>query len=124
MRARSPGARERYMPAAPGREPGGDEFRRAHPSEAVSSTESSVTLVHSSLSGPADTLWPWVHDTPASPTPRRAWPSWTPESETVVPRMSAFAPSPLSVAAHLVPEHETLFDVKLQAASGTSASAP
>jgi hypothetical protein len=81
-------------------------------------------LVHSSFSGPADVLWPWAQDTLALPTPRVAVPSLTPDSEIVVPRTSAFAALPLRVTVHRVPEQETLSEVTVQAASGTTIVAP
>ena len=47
-----------------------------------------------------------------------------PPNVSVVPRISASAPSPDSVAVHELVEHDTLFEVNEQPASGTSAAAP
>ena len=59
--------------------------RRRQAREAVISTASSVTLVHSSWSGPAATLSPSAQETLAPPTLSDARPSWMPPNVTVVP---------------------------------------
>jgi hypothetical protein len=84
-------------------------------SEAVNSTELSVTLVHSRVNGPAVTLSPDPQDTLAPPTFSEARPLSLPTNASVVPRMSAFAPSPLSFTEQELAEQETLSDVKVQA---------
>ena len=87
-------------------------------------TASSVTLVHSIWSGPAPTLSPSAQETLAPATPSDARPSWMPPKVTVVPRISASAPSPESVAVHELVVHETLSELKVQALSGASSSPP
>src|SRR5215217_3303011 len=82
------------------------------PTVAVSCTSSSVTEVHSMLSGPALALSPSAHVTVVSPTPSDARPSCTPPRVTVLPRISASAPSPLRVTVQDDPEQLTLSEVK------------
>jgi len=88
----------------------------------VSFTESSVTSVHSRVSGPASTLSPCAQETSWSPTRSVARPPSTPPNARVVFRRSALAPSPERVTEHDVPEQETESEVTLQAASGASSS--
>jgi hypothetical protein len=85
----------------------------------VSSTASSSTDVHCRLSGPALTLSPSAHDTVVPATVSSARPSWVPENDSVVPRMSASAPSPLSVTEQEPALQVTLFEVMLQPLRGT-----
>ena len=61
-------------------------------------------------SGPAVTLSPSPQDTLAPPTLSVARPSWVPPNDSVVPRISASAPSPLSVTVHELGEQDTLFE--------------
>ena len=100
----------------------------SQPSDAVSSTASSVTLVQVTDNGPALMLSPAAQDTLASPTPRVARPSCVPANSSVVPKISAVAPSPESVAVQELVEQDTLSEVNEQPASGTRtivvASAP
>jgi hypothetical protein len=86
----------------------------------VNSTESSVTLEHSTWSGPAVTLSPSPQVTVAPPTLSDALPFCTPPKVRVVPRISAFAPSPLSVTVHELVEQLTPFSDIEQADSGNS----
>ncbi len=90
----------------------------------MSSTASSVTEVHWSCSDPAVTLSPSVQDTLAPATLSEARPSWTLPRDSVVPRISASAPSPLSVTLHDDPEQLTLSEVKLQPVSAARATPP
>jgi len=80
--------------------------------------------VQVSCSGPAVTLSPSPQETLAPPTLSDARPFWVPPKDSVVPRMSAAAPSPVSVTEHELVVQDTLFDVKEQPATEISASAP
>jgi hypothetical protein len=90
----------------------------------VISTAVSVTLVHSICSGPAPTLSPSAQDTLAPATPSDARPSWIPPNVTVVPRISASAPSPERVAVQELVVHETFSEPMEQPASGARTRPP
>ena len=92
-------------------------------SEAVISTEPSLTFVQVTESGPALMLSPSAQETLASPTPSVARPSWTPENVNFVPRISAEALSELRVAVHDLPEQDTLSELSEQPARAPRASA-
>src|SRR4051794_32971143 len=101
--------------------PPGSSGRGAQPRDAVISTDPSPTFVQVTDSGPALMLSPSAQETLASPTPRVARPSFVPANFTVVPRISAETASPLRVAVHVLPEQETLSELREQP---VSASAP
>src|SRR3954468_4776414 len=101
--------------------PPGSSGRGAQPRDAVISTDPSLTFVQVTDSGPALMLSPSAQETLASPTPRVARPSFVPASFTFWPRISAEAASPLRVAVHVLPEQETLSELREQP---VSASAP
>src|SRR4051794_7083176 len=81
--------------------------RPAYRTEAVNSTLSSPTALHSRSSGPDETRCPGAHETPSSPTRRLARPSCTPRKEIAVPKTVALDPSPASVTEHEVPAQDT-----------------
>lgn len=79
----------------------------SHRPEAVNSTLSAPTAVHSSSNGPDETVCPGAHETSWSPTRRSARPSCTPLKEIVVPKTVALEPPPASVTEHEFPEQDT-----------------
>src|SRR3954469_931655 len=81
--------------------------RPAYRTEAVNSTLSSPTALHSRSSGPDETRCPGAHETPSSPTRRLARPSCTPREEIAVPKTVALDPSPASVTEHEGPAQDT-----------------
>src|SRR3954452_14124856 len=84
----SPGAQE-TIHADDGRPATGPATALPQPREAASSTELSVTFLHSRCSGPASTLCPSVHETSCPATLTVAVPFEVPAKATVLP--STFA---------------------------------
>lgn len=74
----------------------------------MNSTVPPPTRVHRSVSGPAATAWPSVHETSWSPTRIVARPSWMPTKEIVVPKIPTVEPVPPSVTEHSSPEQDTI----------------
>src|SRR3954453_412556 len=119
------GRQKPYMPSRGVRAPAGDGGAAiSQPREALSSTDESVTLVHSRCSGPASTLCPSVQETSWPATLTVAWPPEVPAKATVLPRTFALAPSSVSVTEQELPEQETESELTWQPASGTRTSAP
>ena len=83
-----------------------------------------AVLLEHAFSGPAFTVWPWVHETLTSPTLSEARPSWTPPKDSDVPRTSTWVSLPVSVTVHSLGLQEKVSEPTEQAVSGSSVRPP